>query len=67
MANKKVAFVTGAGGYIGSETARQLAAAGYAIAAFDINAETAQKSLTKSPRREERLALTRSTLPIPTT
>lgn len=44
MENKKVAFITGAGGYIGSETARQLAAVGYVVAAFDVNVAAAQKT-----------------------
>ena len=35
----KVAFITGAGGYIGSETARTLAKSGIAIAVCDINEE----------------------------
>ena len=37
---KKVAFITGAGGYIGSETARTLAKSGIAIAVCDINEQT---------------------------
>lgn len=37
---KKTAFITGAGGFIGSETARRLARDGYAIAAADLKEET---------------------------
>lgn len=37
---KKVAFITGAGGYLGSETARTLARNGIAIAVCDINEES---------------------------
>ena len=39
----KVVYITGAGGFIGSETAKELAAAGYSIAAFDMNLSSAQK------------------------
>lgn len=42
---KKVAFITGAGGYIGSETARTLAKSGIAIAVCDINEETVTKTV----------------------
>ena len=41
----KVAFITGAGGYIGSETARTLAKSGIAIAVCDINEEAVNKTL----------------------
>lgn len=44
---KKVAFITGAGGYIGSETAITLAKAGIAVAVTDINAETVQKTVDR--------------------
>ena len=42
---KKVAFITGAGGYIGSETARVLAKSGIAVAVCDINEETVNKTV----------------------
>lgn len=42
---KKVAFITGAGGYLGSETARTLARNGIAIAVCDINAESVKKTV----------------------
>ena len=41
----KVAFITGAGGYIGSETARTLAKSGIAIAVCDINEEAVNKTV----------------------
>lgn len=40
----KTAFITGAGGYLGSEIARTLAKNGAAVAVCDLNAETAQKT-----------------------
>ena len=46
---KKVAFITGAGGFIGSETARTLAREGIAIAVCDINA-TAIEATVESIR-----------------
>ena len=42
---KKVAFITGAGGYIGSETARTLARGGVAVAVCDINEEATRKTV----------------------
>ena len=42
---KKVAFITGAGGYIGSEVALTLAKGGVAVAVCDINDETVQKTV----------------------
>ena len=42
---RKVAFITGAGGYIGSETAITLAKCGIAIAACDINKEAVQRTV----------------------
>lgn len=42
---KKVAFITGAGGYIGSEVALTLAKRGVAVAVCDINDETVQKTV----------------------
>ena len=44
---RRVAFITGAGGYIGSETARTLARSGIAIAVCDIN-EAAIKATVES-------------------
>ena len=41
----KVAFITGAGGYIGSETARALAKSGIAVAVCDINEEAVNKTV----------------------
>ena len=41
----KVAFITGAGGYIGSETARTLAKSGIAIAVCDINEQTVNQTV----------------------
>ena len=41
----KVAFITGAGGYIGGETARTLAKSGIAIAVCDINEEAVNKTV----------------------
>ena len=43
----KVAFITGAGGYIGSETAVTLAKQGVKVAVCDINAETVDKTVKK--------------------
>lgn len=43
----KVAFITGAGGYIGSETAVTLAKSGISIAVCDINEESIQKTVDK--------------------
>lgn len=44
---KKVAFITGAGGYIGSEVALTLARAGIAVAVCDINQETVNKTVER--------------------
>lgn len=44
---KKVAFITGGGGYIGSEVALTLARGGIAVAVCDINQETVQKTVEK--------------------
>ena len=44
----KVAFITGAGGYIGSETAVTLAKSGISIAVCDINEESIQKTVDKN-------------------
>ncbi len=44
---EKVAFITGAGGFIGSAVAVCLAKAGYTIAVNDINAETVAKTVEK--------------------
>ena len=41
----KVAFITGAGGYIGSETARTLAKSGIAVAVCDINEQTVNQTV----------------------
>ena len=43
----KVAFITGAGGYIGGETAVTLAKQGIKIAVCDINTETVEKTVLK--------------------
>lgn len=44
---EKVAFITGAGGYIGGETAVTLAKAGIKIAVCDINAETTANTVKR--------------------
>lgn len=44
---KKVAFITGGAGYIGSETALTLAKSGIAVAVCDINEEAIQKTVDK--------------------
>ena len=44
----KVAFITGAGGYIGGETALTLAKQGIKIAVCDINSETIQNTVKKN-------------------
>ena len=44
---KKFAFVTGAGGYIGSEVASVLARAGMSIAVCDINEESVSRTVEK--------------------
>ena len=43
----KVAFITGAGGYIGGETAVTLAKQGIKIAVCDINSETIKKTVNR--------------------
>lgn len=43
----KVAFITGAGGFIGSQTALTLANNGISVAVCDINAETVQKTVAR--------------------
>ena len=43
----KTAFITGAGGYIGSETAVTLAKSGINVAVCDINGETVKKTVDK--------------------
>lgn len=43
----KVAFITGAGGYIGGETALTLAKAGISVAVCDINEETVKRTVDK--------------------
>lgn len=47
MNSRKVAVVTGAGGYIGSETALRLAKSGYAVAVCDINEVTLKNTVEK--------------------
>ena len=44
---KKVAFITGGGGYIGSQTAVTLAKAGHAIAVCDINADAINRTIER--------------------
>ena len=44
---KKVAFITGAGGFIGSETALTLARAGIRIAVNDITEELTEKTVSR--------------------
>lgn len=54
----KTAFITGAGGYIGRETALKLAKNGVNIAVCDINAETVEKTVSeikKNRRLRKRL------------
>lgn len=43
----KVAFVTGAGGYIGGTTARRLAAEGAAVAVCDVNGDTVHRTVDR--------------------
>ena len=43
----KAAFVTGAGGFIGTEVALELAAQGAVVSVADINTETAQRTVDK--------------------
>lgn len=43
----KLAFITGGGGYIGSQTAYTLAAAGMAVAVCDIQTEAVEKSVSR--------------------
>ncbi len=43
----KVAFITGGGGYIGSETAELFAKEGIKVAVCDINEETVEKTVTR--------------------
>ena len=43
----KVAFITGAGGYIGGETALTLAKAGISVAVCDINEESVKNTVEK--------------------
>ena len=53
MSNKKIALVTGAGGGIGSEIARVLAADGYTIICVDKDREKSEstaKSLPQNPQ-----------------
>lgn len=47
MGNNQVAFITGAGGYIGSETACTLAKAGIAVAVCDIIGESVAKTVER--------------------
>ncbi len=44
---KKVAFITGAGGYIGGETALTLAKSGVSVAVCDINVETVKRTVDR--------------------
>lgn len=44
---RKVAFITGAGGYIGAETACTIARAGVAVGVCDINEEAVQKTVDR--------------------
>lgn len=44
---KKIAFITGAGGYIGGETALTLAKSGISVAVCDINEETVKRTVDK--------------------
>lgn len=44
---KKVAFITGAGGYIGGETALTLAKSGVNVAVCDINEETVKRTVDR--------------------
>ena len=44
---KKVAFITGAGGYIGSQTSLTLAKAGISVAVCDINEETVKRTVDR--------------------
>ncbi len=44
---KKVAFITGAGGYIGGETALTLAKSGVSVAVCDINMETVKRTVDR--------------------
>ena len=43
----KVAFITGAGGYLGSEVAVHLAKEGFSVAVCDINAESIERTLAR--------------------
>ena len=43
----KVAFITGAGGYIGGETALTLAKSGINVAVCDINEETVKNTVDR--------------------
>ncbi len=45
---RKAAFITGAGGYIGSETAAVLASEGIAVGVCDIDAEKAEQTVRRS-------------------
>lgn len=44
---KKVAFITGGGGYIGSAVAKKIAADGYAVAVCDISAESVSRTVSE--------------------
>ena len=51
----KVAFITGAGGYIGSETAVTLAKQGISIAVCDINEDAVKKFLEEHKESTQRI------------